>query len=355
MLIAFRLDEKSGLFREGFDAIEQKLSERHYTSVATFSADIGAVFSAVLARSDKNITELRDVTDVHNQLNEVPAGTAEHLTLTHEQKEVKRLTKRIVKAMKDPLEAAMKKEAELKGIPFEKEMNEWAAFDERLEHSVHTNHISGDPQENGENVSPDTSVSAIAGASPGHVNDSNEDVDMLDAEDVPRTNGVVKEKGAGLTSLKPAQPLSPPVSTSSIAQNMDGVLDQSQQNIAPPVATTQDPWARGGVPWYLAPFDISGTTIHEERWTGPDAMRAMSEALSEMDEETLLDLREQGNPATEDDSGKGRTRSSARIKQAETNGHSPPTAEEDTEEQKLAREKKDKANAKRRAQRRRRW
>lgn len=358
------------MFKEGFDALERKLSERYYISVAAFSADIGAVFSSVLAKSDKNITELRDVTDVHNQLNEVPAGTAEHHALTQEQKELKKLTKRIVKAVKDPLENAMKKEAELKGIPFEKEMNEWAAFDARLENSIQSNHVSGSilPAENGDNISPDTSVSAIAGASPGKINNAaNEDIDMPDADAVPDIDGSTPAAGnAGTlpvegTLFRPMQPLSPPISTSSAAHNLDGAGDSRQQNIAPPAATSRDPWARGGVPWYLDAFDINGTTIHEERWTGPETMRAMSEQLSEMDEETLLDLCEQTNPSTEEDNTRGRTRSSARIRRAEENDTSPPDEEaeeqeaavEETEEEKAAREKRDKANARRRAQRRR--
>jgi NuA3 HAT complex component NTO1 len=37
-------------------------------------------------------------------------------------------------------------------------------------------------------------------------------------------------------------------------------------------------------------FDPIGTTIHEERWTGRDVMRGMSEELSELDEDELKDL-----------------------------------------------------------------
>jgi NuA3 HAT complex component NTO1 len=40
----------------------------------------------------------------------------------------------------------------------------------------------------------------------------------------------------------------------------------------------------------MQPFDPVGTTIHEERWTGRDVMRGMSEELSELDEDELKDL-----------------------------------------------------------------
>jgi NuA3 HAT complex component NTO1 len=40
----------------------------------------------------------------------------------------------------------------------------------------------------------------------------------------------------------------------------------------------------------MQPFDPLGTTIHEERWTGRDVMRGMSEELSELDEDELEGL-----------------------------------------------------------------
>lgn len=50
------------------------------------------------------------------------------------------------------------------------------------------------------------------------------------------------------------------------------------------------PFANGGIPWYMVPFDPVGTTIEEERWTGRDMVRGMSEELSDMDEDELSGL-----------------------------------------------------------------
>jgi NuA3 HAT complex component NTO1 len=41
------------------------------------------------------------------------------------------------------------------------------------------------------------------------------------------------------------------------------------------------------MPWYMEPFDPVGTTVWEERWTGREVARGMSEELSDMDEEEL--------------------------------------------------------------------
>ena len=48
--------------------------------------------------------------------------------------------------------------------------------------------------------------------------------------------------------------------------------------------------AQGGIPWYVEQFDPDGTTIYEERWTGPEVLRGMSEELSEMDDDELQGL-----------------------------------------------------------------
>jgi NuA3 HAT complex component NTO1 len=99
----------------------------------------------------------------------------------------------------------------------------------------------------------------------------------------------------------PAAPPSPPISRSSVAPvgsthpNMHSVsstvLTLHQQHLSSPRSTPAfDVFAQGGIPWYLAPFDPIGTTIHEERYMGRAVLRDMSEELSDMDEDTLTEL-----------------------------------------------------------------
>jgi NuA3 HAT complex component NTO1 len=164
----------------------------------------------------------------------------------------------------------------------------------------------------------------------------------------------VSTKGA---IFKPMQPLSPPNSTSSVANNNhEGFIEHRNQELAPPAVVPDDPWARGGLPWYLGLFDIDGTTVHEERWSGRDAM---SEELTDLDEEELAVLRDKPNASVEADA-KSKRRISARIKRAEENSttsneeQTTPAEVQQTEEEIAERVRKDKANARRRAQRRRR-
>lgn len=367
------------MFKDGLDILEQKLSQRHYTSVAAFSADLTTVILPVLTRLDglQSDGSIRDITDIHEQLNGVLPGTAQHLALTQEQKELKRVTKRIAKAVKEMIDAARKKEAEMKDIPFEKEMGEWAAFDARLESSVKPKSLSSLPIDNDIKLSGGASVSAAGGASPSPRNDSaatNEDVEMTDAVDATLTSGAVDTSLAatvqaallaGDSSIfrrkasNSAHPLSPPMSTASAAQNLRNTYaasaaGESLLEATQPVPSIEDPWARGGVPWYLGAFDIAGTTVHEERWTGLETMRAMSEPLSEIDDETLLDL-EQSNGAAEEGEENNTTAATSRPRRS-TRGSAPTEPdEEETEEAKAAREHRDKVNARRRAQRRRAW
>jgi NuA3 HAT complex component NTO1 len=99
----------------------------------------------------------------------------------------------------------------------------------------------------------------------------------------------------------PAAPPSPPISRSSVAPigssipNLHPIsatdLALHQQNPSPPTSTPAlDVFALGGIPWYLAPFDPIGTTVHEERYMGRAVLRDMSEELSDMDEDTLTEL-----------------------------------------------------------------
>jgi NuA3 HAT complex component NTO1 len=368
LLTAYRLDEKSGFFKEGFEELERKLSERQYISVMEFSQDILTVLSSDNTRPGKKVIEINDATETQHQLDE-PVDTLEHKALTPEQKELKKIRKRIIKPVRELLEKATSRESELKNIPIPLEENpQWAEFDALLEESGQTNGAVP-TTEDGDNISPDTSVSVIADASPNHANSSpDEDIEMLDDDDEDaegepdlEANGTAIEARAVPTkgaTLKPIQPLSPPNSTSSVANNnIDGVVEHRSQEVAPPAVVSDDPWTRGGVPWYLDLFDIDGTTVHEERWSGRDAV---SEELTDLDEEEVAVLCNKPNASVEaDDNAKSTRRTSARIKRAEETSttsneeENDPAEVQQTEEERAERLKKDKVNAKRKAQRRR--
>lgn len=297
--------------------LAQRLDSRYYTSVSDFSRDFLRAVGEILApRLNIDDPSDADIEAIYGQLNEVQPGTAEHMALTQEQKDLKRLAKRIIKNVKQPLEDAARKEAELRGRELEEEMRKldsMGIFASTASRSVEMD-VDNDFETSIKHRS-DSDVSAIAGASPGvQANDgdtemlvaddpSNEDAMQVDAPDKHKVIPVAASrytpvsKAASYTSSIPdhtrrtrsgAEPLSPSISRSSSGPNgaVRSVSDESTQALS----DSHDVFAQGGVPWYLEPFDPMGTTIHDERYTGRAVLRDMSEELSDMDEDTLTEL-----------------------------------------------------------------
>lgn len=305
---AHRLDEKEGVFRAGTDELAHRLRERYYTSVSDFSKDLSQIFMAKLAEGDDldQTSGAADINTIHQKLHEVPAGTAEHHALSHDQKELKKLAKRIVKAVKELTEEAIKKEAELRGLQHHEAMRKiesFALFSGNVTKSIEPD---GDDNKDIMKRRSMSSASAVAGASSDAK--AGADVEMHDADDSAQqdatstVNGIEKPTPASkaascassvhshtnkTTSSKPTEPLSPPISTSSAQR--PGIPQGNNNGV-----TNEHDMFAGGVAWYLKPFDPIGTTIHEERYTGREVMRDMSEELSDMDEDTLMGLEMSG-------------------------------------------------------------
>jgi NuA3 HAT complex component NTO1 len=283
-----------------------KLRERYYTSVSEFSQALSLVISERMdsaANKDVADTSAADINAISSHLNEVKPGTAEHMALTQEQKDIKRLAKRILKAVKEPLEDAFRKEAELKGLERDEVMKRLDALP--IFAATKALELEGDPspvKKGGKHRRAASDISAAAGASP-----DNEDEEMPDADaDLGvRINGkkstptseapgsrASSRHGKNASLSKPAsapEPLSPPTSTSSSSAATSAASGVGQD--------AADVFAHGGVPWYLEQFDPIGTTVHEERYTGREVLRGMSEELSDMDEDTLTELKVSGSLA----------------------------------------------------------
>lgn len=79
------------------------------------------------------------------------------------------------------------------------------------------------------------------------------------------------------TTLQPQQAPTPPLST-----NSSHLQVQQSLPIHSPERITA--LSLGGVPWYMQSFDPLGLILHEELWSGRDAVRDGSEELSELDD-----------------------------------------------------------------------
>ena len=256
------------------------------------------------------------------------SGRAPELSL--EQREKRKLAKRIIKAIQPALEDAIRKESELNRQPFEQELKD---LDVMLGDSV----LSGRGSEidSGEraddetddkpgpfgdetdkmDVIPDSSTSkevksdapdntaesaafeedtVLTAQQPEHRETEESAMDLDNAGEVPATTD------AASTPTQPAdETQAPETSEEAGEQEAAGIPAAPEQtNDAPKVPLSPPPLhgdqhhflSQGGIQWYMQPFDPVGTTIHEERWTGREVMRGLSEELSELDEEELNDL-----------------------------------------------------------------
>lgn len=252
------------------------------------------------------------------------SGRAPELSL--EQREKRTLAKRIIKAIQPALEDAIMKESELNRKPFENELKE---LDQIFDLSVGSrrNSVAGSaepvngvssefPNGTDQNETAEPKPEEQPAAAEESENKPDEDHVMTDAdaeqpsEPAPETQPQYapaamdtsedakepEQEATGLpaTEADAANESEAATNGDTGEQDTNGV-QQTPHRISPTplLGSPEDrllPLAQGGIQWYMDPFDPVGTTIHEERWTGRDVMRGMSEELSELDEDELEDL-----------------------------------------------------------------
>lgn len=315
MLIPLPRFDSRHVFKEGLQAIREKLNNRSYGSVAIFSAELANVLSSDLGVEAANTAELQ----------EQVSGRA--IDMTTEQRERRKLAKRIVKAIQPALEEALRNESELSGRPFEKQIRE---LDMMLDHSILSRRESFSGSTNGEEVE----IRGIFKEANGHhiplpirrdaeemeqlggdeIKNFNldsskqadsQDVDMVDAPVEPgeEFDGSIAQLNGELSAdtEQVVAANTPPASTNGVKG--DGVggttnLSSNSRHRVPEPPTPplslgglqQSTLVSGGIPWYIEPFDPDGTTLYEERWTGPEVLRDMSEELTDIDDEELEGL-----------------------------------------------------------------
>ncbi|KIV84895.1 hypothetical protein PV11_00644 [Exophiala sideris] len=286
---ALKLDR--GLFRNELLELRGRLSRKDHTSVASFSKDVLQVINSQFGNTAANLAELISIV----------SGRAEDMK--QEDRDRRTLTRRIVKAIEPLIEDAARKEAELHGRPYAQQIRE---MDEALLSRRGSVAESVDTQ-----VFDSVEAQQETGiASPGDGDIVMTDVPNEGLEKSPRLerNGENQDNAEKVGGTKPdglrleAELVvfdTPPASTNGFKheQQVNGEIQSDQvPQVEPPTPPmsleghSQNMPSEGGIPWYVAPFDPDGLTIYEERWTGPEVLRDMSEELSEMDEDELQGL-----------------------------------------------------------------
>ena len=296
-----RLDSKA-VFREGLADLEDRLNRRCYTSVEAFSERFSDVVKAALVPSPT-----MDAIEGQAEVNcEVISKD-----VIADQKAKKMLANRIVKAVKGPLEDAMRKESELLGRPHEKELRD---LERLLEASVRSRRDSKngsyledggiDPLQQRQSISGCSSDENSANASNQSATNVRGGIDPILAHTAHRDQTIASKSAQHKGHRQQPTPESMPPTNSTAGDDdaFNGNIDEHTSHqvsknagpepVTPPLSSGghSQPLSQGGIPWYMECFDPVGTTVEEERWKGRELVRGMSEDLSDMDEEELSGL-----------------------------------------------------------------
>ncbi|RMD41198.1 hypothetical protein DV735_g3935, partial [Chaetothyriales sp. CBS 134920] len=269
-----------GYYRNGLVELAERNKQGLFVSVASFSADLVQVFAPALGGGASTFAEII----------EQVTGRAENMA--QEDRDRRAVARRVLKAIQPQLEDAIRKEAELTGRPYAQQLKE---LDDTYlstrcsfagsEIAIESVEIA--PQVNGVSTTPRLADVKMTDA-PRRV--SEQDINGLVPEPVNSTRAAVAVAKDGNAAHTPAP------STDGVKHDgppqVNGAALVQDSNAGPPTPPISlegqtQPALTGGIPWYVEQFDPEGITIYEERWTGQQVLRELSEELSEMDDEEL--------------------------------------------------------------------
>ncbi|PTB64305.1 hypothetical protein BBK36DRAFT_1170877 [Trichoderma citrinoviride] len=339
---AISLDK--GLFTAGLTELQASVDKRVYVNTLSFAQDLGDVISKGIL----NPPELSDSTqhasgegEAGNDNNGANTSTTSIAVSTFSDiRERRKLGKRILKAVQPLLEASLQVESEISTKPSEGLQRELETLLEASTDIGRQPNSIGHPANDSaaeDTVmldAPDPSAEAhasiksesLAGGSV-IVSNSGDLMDTAGNEDDEDDNGRAVEEegdsievntvglgimtgrssagGLGITTemnlksarVNPVAAISsetPPNSTSSYVvmtrPSQDGPPTPPQSN-GSLGNESADPLSEGGVLWYLKALEPHGTSILEEHWAaGRDAVRTLSEELTDLDDEDFKDL-----------------------------------------------------------------
>ncbi|OHF02709.1 PHD-finger domain-containing protein [Colletotrichum orchidophilum] len=308
------------IFKEGLLELQEKLECRFYTNILVFTHDLCEVIHVGI---NTEPTHLESASQ---------GGTLSPVKQNfHDPRQRKALGKRILKAVQPQLETALKTESEITHKPYETLAQE---FEGMLEASIEFRQPSITVSRTEESTEPsqdtimvdaateqitvanDESVrvagaTADAAADEMDVDAEGEDDDEGNIEvntstlnkssDVHSSNSsVAGHEGNGKAAIKTEGSLVSTMQPADTPPETNGYVSASRPTQPAPPTPPQsngslgnestDPLSEGGVPWYFSDFKPKGTTIVEEQWTGREALRSLSEDLTDMDEQELEGL-----------------------------------------------------------------
>ncbi|PFH60004.1 hypothetical protein XA68_11587 [Ophiocordyceps unilateralis] len=305
------------LFADGLAKLQSRIEERFYVSALCFAQDLGDVIGRGIATTP--------VTEEMPEQRFEAADTAPVRNVFSDIRERRKLGKRILKAVQPYLETALRVESEIANKPFESLQKELEAL---IDASIEATRTRAGAQVKLEGEEEDDEDTIMVDASnPSEITVRNvfsrnnvtapTDGEMMDTVEVggdSRDGGniEVKTSGLGIVNRGGTETMrravrgaatSGPEDTSETPPETDGFAPLSRpghQTAGPPTPPQSngsfgkepgDPLAEGGILWYLKAMQPVGTSILGEHWAaGRDAVRMLSEDLTDLDDEELQGL-----------------------------------------------------------------
>ena len=303
LLMRYRLDIKN-IFTDGLNKILARLRKTFYTTTMPLVRELSVVFTAGIVSEPTPQPEA----DLHNSSS--PKKPAVDI------KERRKLAKRIIKAIQPQFETALRAEADISGIDFEKELKKLEHLWEVCLEAEAESHKDGEGDVAMTEAGPDgvgyTNGDSATEGRTGHYGQGGDviDVEMEDVDAPYDEDDIVvdvstgyledaKDDGDTITAaLAEVNGNKAPVKPNGLkGADMNGHIHSTEngqlgiQLLPEPVINdnpaTDNTLIEGGVPHFLRGFfNIEGTNITEIAIDEPDP----SEELSEMDDEQVNQL-----------------------------------------------------------------
>ncbi|KAM4060233.1 PHD-zinc-finger like domain-containing protein [Hirsutella rhossiliensis] len=302
------------LFAKGLAGVQTRIEKRFYVTALSFAQDLGDIIGEGIATAPR-------VEEVAEQRFEA-ADAAPPKSAFTDIRERRKLGKRILKAVQPYLETALRVESEISNKPYENLQKELETL---VDASVDAARASagGELKREGEEEedtimvdAPNSSEITVKSAFRGTVTAAAEADAMDTAEDGEGQDGgniEVNTSGLGIVNQGASEAIEVSLRKSKRGSASNGV-DPSETPPAshgfPALARPEQPGpptppqsngsfgkepgdslAEGGILWYLKTMKPVGTSILSEHWAaGRDAVRMLSEDLTDLDDEELRGL-----------------------------------------------------------------
>ncbi|KAI1106302.1 bromodomain and PHD finger-containing protein [Jackrogersella minutella] len=314
---AIALDKN--LFHEGLLKISNRIDERLYTATLTFTLDLCEVINIGINTEPKPQPESQQKSGII-----VPAVSKSDFS---DFRDRKKLGKRILKSVQPQLETALRLESEAAHKPFETMRQELESMIEAslelrppvpkhsntesersqdvimVDSSASAPEITVGGQADGsvgtEEASGDVPMTGLAGGS-GNIEVNTSGLDGDEMEGVESTTNATSSREIPIIEGKPEavpadgmQAIDTPPATNGYvgaAPSLQPAPPTPPQSNGSLGHQPTDPLTDGGVVWYLQDFEPEGTSATQEQWQGRDAVRSLSEELTEIDEDELKGL-----------------------------------------------------------------